>query len=501
MRIASLRLVGIRCFQDTGNVPLSPTFNLLVGLNNSGKSSFLRGLLNLQGFSLGTEDFRVNASDSYIVAQISQPRWPRYTHSPQNDNRDTATLIINYQGNAATQVQGALDRGGGNNAQFKNTYPHNFMVPLLARRKASGFNETVSSAAQTPVTGTYQNLYARVDMVATAGHPKHKRFVEACESIIGLPITTKASPNGKQAGVYLTDDHFVTLDRMGDGITEMTALVVELCVAEDKLFVIEEPETDLHPRGLKALLSLVRESARTNQFVISTHSNIVVRELASEPEAKVFRVARTAPDLTSPSEIAEIPRTGSAHNALLRELGYEFFDFGLPDAWLFLEESSAEEVIRDVLIPLFAPELKTRLRTFSAGGVTNVEPRLDEFHRLVVFIHLQPAYEGRLWVRVDGDKAGTEVVATLRERFTYLDEKHCGTLQQPAFEHYFPEPYSTRVSGLAKLTGKAKTDAKAALLREVLHWTQTERDAAKEAWKASAAEVIAFLKQISASLA
>jgi predicted ATPase len=99
------------------------------------------------------------------------------------------------------------------------------------------------------VSGTFVNLYARIDLLATWGHPQHDKFRETVERIVGLKITMKASPNGKVAGFYFDSTTFVTLDRMGDGISEMVALIVELCLEEQKIFVLEEPETNLHPSG------------------------------------------------------------------------------------------------------------------------------------------------------------------------------------------------------------------------------------------------------------
>src|SRR5262249_34518160 len=159
----------------------------------------------------------------------------------------------------------------------------------------------------------------------------------------------------KEAGFYLDRDTFVTLDRMGDGIAEMVALIVELCLEEGKIFVLEEPELNLHPSGLKSLLSMVRKASIKNQFVIATHSNIVVRELGSDDNARVFRVYRESDNQLSPSIVEEVPKEPSAHLQLLRELGYDFADLGFYEGWLFLEESSAEQIINKVLIPKFAP--------------------------------------------------------------------------------------------------------------------------------------------------
>ena len=93
--------------------------------------------------------------------------------------------------------------------------------------------------------------------------------------------------------------------------------------------------------------------------------------------------------------------TAQARLEVLRDLGYSFSDFDLWDGWLFLEEASAERIIRDYLIPWFVPKLQ-RVRTLSAGGATKVEPAFEDFHRLVRFTHLEKAYENLAWVRVDG---------------------------------------------------------------------------------------------------
>jgi hypothetical protein len=288
---------------------------------------------------------------------------------------------------------------------------------------------------------------------------------------------------------------------MGDGVIEMVALIVELCLERDKIFVLEEPETNLHPNGLKALLGMIRSSLEQNQFLISTHSNIVVRELAFDNRTKLYRVGRDGEDRSAPSSVEEVPRTASAHAAVLRELGYEFTDFGLYDGWFFLEESSAETVINEILIPAFAPRLKGRLRSFSASGVTNMEPSIAEFQRLITFVHLEAAYQGRLWVRVDGDSSGREVAAALRTRFPYLNDETCASFSQPSFELYYPQVFSSRIGeALNNLSRRDRRSAKEQLLQEVLRWTKENSEAALKAWELSASEPINTLRLIERTL-
>jgi hypothetical protein len=299
----------------------------------------------------------------------------------------------------------------------------------------------------------------------------------------------------------LNDDTFVSLERMGDGVIEMVALIVELCLERNKIFVLEEPEANLHPKGLKALLGMIRSSLEQNQFLISTHSNIVVRELAFDKRTKLLRVWRDGKDHSAASSIEEVPRNPAAHAAVLQELGYEFTDFGLYEGWLFLEESSAETILNNVLIPAFAPGLKGRLRSFSASGITNVEPSIAEFQRLITFVHLQPVYEGRLWARVDGDPTGHQVVAALRSKFSYLNDETCSCFSQPSFEMFYPAIFADRVRAVLDVQDRqARRKAKEQLLGEVLQWTELNAEGARRAWEESASDPIGALRLIERAL-
>ena len=51
---------------------------------------------------------------------------------------------------------------------------------------------------------------------------------------------------------------------MGEGVTNILGLITDLCVAENNIFLIEEPENDIHPKALKALLDLIASKADAN---------------------------------------------------------------------------------------------------------------------------------------------------------------------------------------------------------------------------------------------
>lgn len=500
MKIDELRVAGIRCFNDTGNIRFHPKCNVIVGKNNTGKSTFLKAILGLQGFPFDHADVRPECKEAFISVNLAELKPTDQMYIGRHVSERYGRFTTVYGGNMPSYVGPHYSISPGQ-PLFLNQRPHHTLVPFLAKRKATGFDQNVSLGPQSSVNGTLHALYGRIDFLATYGHPDHKKFIYSVEEIVGVAITTRTSQNGKEAGFYLNRETFVPLDRMGDGVAEMVALIVELCAERNKIFVLEEPETNLHPRGLKALLAMVRESAEQNQFFIATHSNVVVRELGGSEEGKVFRVFRDGESPLASSHIEEVQRTATAHMEVLRELGYEFTDFDLFDAWLFMEESSAESVFREILIPAFTPELRGRLRTYSAGGVSNLEPSVAEFLRLIVFIHLQPVYKGRLWVCADGDDAGRGVIERITMSFPHLGNE-LSNFSESQFECYYPEYFRDRINLVLSIEDRQqRRKEKSILLQDVLSWTSDNGLEAISAWKNSAAEPIKLLESIREKLA
>ncbi|MCA0432200.1 MAG: AAA family ATPase [Proteobacteria bacterium] len=499
MRILDMRVAGIRCFEDTGDIPLHPKCNIFVGRNNAGKSTLLKAVLSLQLMPFSNADIRSGSTG------------PCFASIQLEDIKDQATSmgLPTPVCRVTTLFRGGLPGYADNQVSISpsqqlllSNRPHHGIVPFLAKRKAIEFDHTVSTTAQASISGTLAQLYSRIDLLATYGHPHHEKFREAILRIVGLPITMRASPKGKEAGFYFDADNFVSLERMGDGVSEMVALIVELSTEEKRIFVLEEPETNLHPSGLKALLAMVRDASKRNQFIIATHSNIVVRELWGDNASTVFRVFRSDDSISSPSQVALVEHNPMAHRELLRELGYEFVDFELYEGWLFLEESSAESIIREILVPNFAPSLRGRLRTYAANGADDLEASISAFRQLVVFVHLQPVYEGRLWIRADGDLAGVAAIQKLLTQFKTLNEDTASSFSKEAFEHYYPSKFSAEIDQILAIKDKQeRRSRKTELLQRVLQWTRDEGENAIEKWGESAEEVIEFLRSIEKRLA
>jgi hypothetical protein len=267
--------------------------------------------------------------------------------------------------------------------------------------------------------------------------------------------------------------------------------------------VIEEPENDIHPKALKELLRLIIEKSKNNQFIITTHSNIVTRFLGAAPETKLFKVDMEFKKKVPTSKIEEIENNPEARQNLLSHLGYELIDLDLWEGWLFLEESSAEKIIREYLVPWFAPELRGKLRTFSARSLDEIESKFDDFNTLFSYLNLQPTYKNKAWVIIDSGDKEKGIIQKLKTAYAGKgwSEDHFQQFDKHDFESYYPEEFKDKAGEIFSITDrKEKRNKKKALLDEVEAWIRGNPERARTAFEMSAANVIDRLKSIEAQM-
>lgn len=504
MKIHSIRMQNFRSFVDSGVIQLAQ-INVVIGRNNAGKSSILRGLHQIQhGVTDLFGDVRAGTNRATIRLNVIDANGPSYWGQNARGLAAAfeATLSTSNRrdGSLSFELTAPGLNASGGDFRFPNVEPDHFVVPYLSKRKAASYAEDTREQIANAITSDVSNLAAKLARIGNPGFPKHLVYVNACKSILGFLVTAIPSVNGQRPGTYLPDGSSVWIDQMGEGVPNIVQLLVSLATSEGKLFLLEEPENDLHPAALKALLDLVVESAKVNQFVVSTHSNIVVRHLCSATSSKLLRVVAEPNVLPTTARVEVVEATPEARIAVLEDLGYSFADFEMWDGWLILEEASAERVIRDYLIPWFAPSLR-RVRTLAAGGVDKVEPVFADFQRMVLYTHLMPAYAGRTWVRVDGDQPGRELTERLKSDFRDWPSDRFRTFAASQFENYYPAPFADEVKEvLATADRQVRRQAKRNLLNRVLAWLEEDEQRGRVALSESAGEVIADLRDIEAQL-
>lgn len=492
MRISRLKMSNVRSFR-TCNLPFSPSINVFVGPNNAGKSTIVKAILRLQDSkSLGENWRRLRSSDAHVHIYFDGATEDDFGRSGGAPVREFEYGEEEDQGDLVLEPGSAVRI-----AVAPSKEPGNPIYPYLSRRKAAAYDEAVNSSTASTVTGNLRHLYAKVDKVTSSGHGQTRQLFErACKDTLGLSIATVHSTKGKRVIYPLGDFENIELPAMGEGVANILGLLVDLCVAKNKVFIIEELENDIHPRALKRLLGLVAESSQDNQFFITTHSNIVTNHLGAMEQSSVFSVQVSYEDGV-PTSTAHLVVDPKERRELLESLGYELSDLDLWEGWLILEESSAEKIIRKYLIPWFVPELSGRLRTFSARCKDEVIPKFEGFNNLFMFLNREPAYRNKAWVIIDGGKDEEQIITTLREKYAGWEPDQFLQFDQHDFELYYPEQFQEDVKKvLETASSRERQEAKKALLAHVDTWAEQNPHDAKDEFSKSAAEVIERLRGI-----
>lgn len=503
MKITGIELDNVKGFQRLDRVNFSETINVFIGPNNSGKSTILNSIFKLQiGCTLGKKDITVGREQGFVTLYFNG------THKSliKNEKLEFEKFFIPLVDNQRR----IITKDGKPHAfdPAPNTEPDNLIYPYLSKRKSVSFDIAINEENTNLVSGNFTNLYSKIDRLATPQYqPGNSEYIKACKEILGFEISTIAKGSGKQAALYIYKDEHIPLNAMGEGVTNIIGLITDLCVAENNIFLIEEPENDIHPKALKALLDLIESKSNSNQFFISTHSNIVMKHLGAARDAKIFNVTNNENDSTWSklmlSSLCEISNEPFERKKVLEDLGYEFFDFDLWKAWLFLEESSAEIIIREYLIKWFVPELKYQLRTFSAGSVSRIHPKFDDFNKLFVFLHLEPSYKNKVWIYIDSGLEESQIISNMQETYSKSgwDKDNFNQFSEHDFEKYYPYQYQKRVDKILEIKDKQlKRKEKNLLLAEIKSWIENNEDLAKIEFEKSASEIIEVLKVINGKI-
>lgn len=530
MKVKSLELVNIKSYKRQ-KIELSPTINIITGINNSGKSTIISALANLQYTPFSHRDKRVNTSYGKIFIEVIDANNRANLNNPAFFNGEHSyTICYNIKeknsGEEYYYYPTCLKhrRDENDNLHFDvqnvekaflpfqrfhwNEIKGIYIYPFLANRSTRHHTtNNVGEDGTFSVSGNLDQIAPKISRLCNSSHPQHQNFIKYCDDILGFNIGVIPAENSEiEVGMYVNSIDRIPISSMGDGVINILGFITNLLTENNKLFLIEELENDIHPNALKKLLDLILEKSKENQFVISTHSNIVLKYLGNEKDSKIFytnwvKKEENSIDSVPTSFVEEVNNTPEERIDILYKLGYEFYDFDLYDAYLLLEESSAERIIRDFLIPHFVPELYQKLKTIGAKGVDDLKARAIDFNRLFVFIHTNPVYFKKAWIIADGDDAGRKCIEKIKKDFSLWPEEHFINFSQKAFEYYYPNRFQDKVKDVLSIENtQLKIKNKKDLLLEVMDWASKNPEEAKNEFSTSAKEIITTLNSISASI-
>lgn len=481
MKISHFQLENIRCFEDTGLLELGPV-TVFVGRNNSGKTSLLRSLHHLQEGADPESLLRntVEANRSKITAFV--------------DGIDIESGVLPERGSIAWRFRSDYSTWN----RKPSTGSERMIVPLFANRTNVEYRGVLQGDQVRASHINFSQLASKVvEITSDPESQLYKNYKKLCNSFLGEGALVTAYPvESSQFELgFQNEGRKIPLKNTGSGVPQIIGSIVELLLGENLVFLIDQIEQDLHPAAVDQLLDVIEERVPSIQVIATTHSNQVLRRLGAIKDSKVYEVLQTSFAPVPTSVIKEVPPTPNERLRVLHNLGYVTPDISGQTGWLIFEESSAERIVRQFIIPWFVPELGG-LRTVASDGVSDIERRYLAFRALYTYAHLDLDFKENCFVIADGDDAGKEAIEQLQKTFPASSARFT-TWEQEVFENYYPSRFAGRVQEIADCKDrKAKKRLKETLVKDVAEWLVGNPEEGRIELAKSAEEVIKHLKGI-----
>lgn len=355
--LKSITLQNFKSFGEKQTVPLQP-ITVLVGPNNSGKSNFLslgRFVFNSVegGFkealdAEGGADFlfhRPVSGNGRLVIEYEH-KFGRYTSvlrrdsaAPfvlQEDERFTVDPSRDLwtrsdQTDRLVVVGGVIPVDASEPFAGLRAIPDLERLPKRVPPKARDIFVSVASSAAIklaletlrqdsevvpdPQLGPDGSGMAAVLALWRGAEPDKSeqldKFLSECMPAIKHALVKPApTPSFQRLWIQQADRESFDARHVSDGVIFFIGLAMQIIAVEEGSTVfIEEPEQSIHPRKLSDIVNLLRRAVeeRGCQFVIATHSPVLLNEFRDEPEAIVlFRRGENGTRVKPLSEIPEL---------------------------------------------------------------------------------------------------------------------------------------------------------------------------------------------------
>jgi predicted ATPase len=460
-----LSVAGFRGFAEKRALRLSrPTgeagsgLTVIVGANNSGKSTFLEALHSLARGRQQTE------------LSFPQPRRHRDLDAVELELRrnDGVSLEVHSVRSGSSQAKAIWKPDGIGNVKFdihltpsrRNFSPY-FGTTGIAERNWSTLGNELS---RTDLREQFVGRLRKVDRDDVA----RAKFDALLGEIVGYQLNwtfDELAPNQQFVKLIESDGAWHTSEGLGDGLISMLFVVDALYDSEPgALIAIDEPELSLHPQLIRRLRRVLSRYAADRQILIATHSPLLLDWSDIAKGATIARVYKK----DGHSEVAQVSSETLTKIASLTDsrnpynphvVGAEAREaFFLEDGVTITEGQDDVTFLARVLddLGISQPE---NLYGWGAGGVTNI-PNIAQLFVELGFTSIGVILDG------DGQK-NTEDAFNQLEKMAPLVKVR----KIPAPDIRYKKPVS------------AKSEVKGLLDDENKHVRPELREAATEALK------------------
>jgi AAA domain, putative AbiEii toxin, Type IV TA system len=375
VQLVEIGLAGFQSYRDEQRVRLEPDLTFLVGRNNVGKSALLRALLLWRQSQEGVRDgfrlaYRWIAEREELAAEIPQltqlQGWSGFPHELSIEVVFTATSTgtIGAQQLKLSQIRfGDLAVAGGDDQSLLwagQPSPANTRGIAGLENLARQLSDTLVYVAPRhidihPQGNVYEETKLAPDARNLANVLRHLReaypttkwrelmdfMKDAFPEIDDMTIPTvpdQSAPQGEPKIFYTGANDAVPLRLSGTGVQQLLSLATALVLADGKqLVLIDEPQAYLHPHAERALARLIAHHSQ-HQYILATHSS----SLLATTRLSATRLLTLGENGTQCLDVDTV-------DAVLVELGVTAAELWLPDAILWVEGPSEQQVFKTLM--------------------------------------------------------------------------------------------------------------------------------------------------------
>ena len=383
----AVKIKMYKCFglDEQGFDKLYP-INVIIGKNNSGKSS----LIDLINFVIdaSSENIRRKEAQTKIICStrvtkdlieksfpvnVAQGRIHSKFPLAEKHIGHSITFEIDPTSNYAAKIIGWTP-ASSNTTQFENEMGSNISI-LIREYKVFNITAERDILSEKPAYATDSHVMANgqgaTNLIwqVVSSDRFGQNFVRedllkelnkiTCPDISFSAITTKQREDGK-VEIYLTDsfEREIPISKMGSGVKTILLVLINLILTPlvkgvgvpKGVFCFEELENNLHPSMFRRLLAYIADYAQANDsyFFITTHSSIAVDLFRSNSHAQILHIKSEGKYSSVRSVI-----NNDGNRAILRDLDYKASDLLLSNGVIWVEGPS-DVLYVTMLLELYA---------------------------------------------------------------------------------------------------------------------------------------------------
>jgi predicted ATP-binding protein involved in virulence len=327
MKLKNMHVSNFRCYEEL-DITFNPSFNILLGINGTGKTAILEAIRIAMGslFSeldkvenkisspnIATDDVRLHHGEKqYEVCIRSSIEVEKYLNPKSCQHIEWSRFVKQLGGNTrydnpkdikavSAKIQSIIRRGEAKT------------VPLIAyystdrfkkEKKNTGLNSNGSRLrgyynALDSATNTwfFLNIY-KTETLWELQHNKKSELLAAVSSAVAACVDDcrKIYHDVKedQLIIQLSNDELIPFHMLSDGVRSVLAMVMELSfrsyllnphLGEDAplgtngIVLIDEIDLHLHPEWQKKIVNDLMTAFPLIQFIVTTHAPLVVGSL------------------------------------------------------------------------------------------------------------------------------------------------------------------------------------------------------------------------------